>query len=105
MRPLAVHRIEPEPDPQQRGQEPDEEVEREWDGVGVLGEKQQEEVSGACGIRSHIADGVGHRIDRSDRGKPEHHEEDDERCREHVVGQFLAGDDLPAIPEIALGGR
>ena len=96
LRPLAVHRIEAETDPEQRRQEPDEEVEREWDRVGVLGEEQQEKVGGACGIRRHVADGIGHRVDRTNRGKPEHHQENDEPGREHMVGQFLAGHHLPA---------
>ena len=42
LRPFAVHRIESESDPEQRREEPDEEVERKRDGVGVLCEEQEE---------------------------------------------------------------
>ncbi len=100
---FAVHGVEPEHDPEERGQETHEHDQREGHRVGGHREQLQEQGGDPLGVGSDLADPSRGGEHRRRRGDPEHRHQHDEAPREEVVGQLLAGDDPPTSHSRLLG--
>ena len=95
---LAIDRVEPEGDAEQRTEDAEELVERRHP-FGRQGEQVQVDRRRLRrGVR-RVTDRTARRVHRRQPGEGEQHEQDDEANRGDVVGELLAGDDAPAAAE------
>ena len=101
---LAVDRVEPEGDAEQRTEDAEELVERRHP-FGRQREQVEEDRRRLRGRVGGVADRPARRVHRRQSGERHEHEQDQEAHRRDVVGELLAGDDPPPAAEAGRGAR
>ena len=96
---LAVDRVEPEADAEQRAEDAEELVER-GHALRREGEQVEEDRRGLRGRVGGVADRAGRRVHGREPGERHQDDEQQEPHRPDVIGELLAGDDAPAAAEL-----